>query len=318
MPYLISTLFFFFAMLLFFRIARQFGINDRPNERSSHQETTIRGGGMVFTLAVMVAFFLGEVQWPLFLAVILVAVVSFVDDIRQLHQWPRFLAHFLAAFLILYAIGMGDLPFWWAPLLFLFLIGWVNIFNFMDGINGITVLYALVSLWSFYLIPAMEHDRELILLVGLSGLVFAFFNLRKKAITFAGDVGSIVMALLLGYLMLKAILLTQNPLYLVFFTVYALDGLVTLAIRLRKGENIFQPHRTHLYQYLVNEWGYGHQPVAVSYALIQLGINLFWIYGLGMDSFRWFPFLIFTGMALLVYGVVRWQVVQKAPQGEKK
>ncbi|MEX0884484.1 MAG: UDP-GlcNAc--UDP-phosphate GlcNAc-1-phosphate transferase, partial [Cyclobacteriaceae bacterium] len=111
-----------------------------------------------------------------------------------------------------------------------------------------------------------------------------------------------------------AIILTQNPIYLVLFTVYGLDALMTLAIRLYNRENIFKPHRSHLYQYLVNEWGYAHVQVAASYALIQLGINMVWIYGLGMDDFKWLPFSIFIGMAISVYGIIRWQVVKKTPQ----
>jgi UDP-N-acetylmuramyl pentapeptide phosphotransferase/UDP-N-acetylglucosamine-1-phosphate transferase len=84
-------------------------------------------------------------------------------------------------------------------------IGWINAFNFMDGINGITVLYALVSILTFGYLYQGEKSFSVLVSVGLSCLVFGFYNLRRKAKTFAGDVGSISMALFLAYFMLKII-----------------------------------------------------------------------------------------------------------------
>src|SRR5699024_10712706 len=96
MIYLIITIIFFACLLLYFRIADRFNIIDRPNERSSHHTVTIRGGGIIFPLAVILAFILGYASWPLTLAVFMVALVSFVDDIHPLSQLPRFGTHLLA------------------------------------------------------------------------------------------------------------------------------------------------------------------------------------------------------------------------------
>src|SRR5690606_12823228 len=141
--YLIATLLLLASLLLYFRIADRFNIIDKPNERSSHKSLTIRGGGIVFSIAVLMAFILGYASWPLTLAVLMVATVSFVDDIRPLSQLPRFAVHILASLLVLYEVGLGEYAFWWIPIALFLLLGWVNIFNFMDGINGITVLYSL-------------------------------------------------------------------------------------------------------------------------------------------------------------------------------
>lgn len=302
--YLIITLVLITSLVFYFRIADRFNIIDKPNERSSHTTTTIRGGGIVFSLAVLIAFFLGYASWVLTLAIILVAVVSFVDDLHPLSQLPRFLIHLLASALVVYEVALYGFSLWWIPVVLFFLIGWINIFNFMDGINGITVLYALVSITSFALLPIHQEHLELLVIMGLSCLVFGYFNIRKKAKTFAGDVGSVAMALFLGYFMYKTIVITHNPFYLLFFTVYAVDGCFTIFFRLIRRENIFRPHRTHLYQYLANEMKIQHVFVSVFYALIQLGINLFLIYEVDMKSLPYVEgivlVLFYCGLYLLV------------------
>jgi UDP-N-acetylmuramyl pentapeptide phosphotransferase/UDP-N-acetylglucosamine-1-phosphate transferase len=148
----------------------------------------------------------------------------------------------------------------------------------MDGINGITVLYALVAIVSFAYLPINEGSLPLLITMGLSCVVFGIFNVRKKAKTFAGDVGSISMALFLGYFMIKAIVNSGQLGYILFFSVYGIDAVVTISSRLLKKENIFQPHRSHLYQYLANEMGYSHVAVSIIYAVLQLGINSIVLY----------------------------------------
>ncbi|HQF47878.1 MAG TPA: UDP-GlcNAc--UDP-phosphate GlcNAc-1-phosphate transferase, partial [Flavobacterium alvei] len=143
----------------------------------------------------------------------------------------------------------------------------------MDGINGITVLYALTAIISFSVLPVHGTSLPLLITLGLSCLVFGFFNVRKIAKTFAGDVGSISLALFLGYFMIKTIVLTGQIGYILFFSVYGIDAVITILFRIKKKENIFEAHRSHLYQYLVNEHGYSHILIAVLYAIIQLLVN---------------------------------------------
>ncbi|MDO6440375.1 glycosyltransferase family 4 protein [Cyclobacterium sp. 1_MG-2023] len=305
MYYIIVFLLLLVAQLLYFIIAKKFSIIDKPNERSSHTKPTIRGGGVIFVLAVLLAWIMGVASWPLALGIVLVGAVSMVDDIRPLHQLPRISVHLLATGLLIYDISQGTSLGLWIPVLFFLLIGWTNLFNFMDGINGITVLYALVALITFYQLPALEGDQELIALVGISSLVFAWFNVRKKAKTFAGDVGSISMAMVLGYLMIKVIFITQNPFYLFFFSLYGIDACMTIFIRLSKKENIFNPHRTHLYQYLANEKGFSHLSISFAYAGLQLLINLVWIYGVGLSEINWLAGLVFVAVLIPLYFVLR-------------
>lgn len=259
--------------LLYFKIADHFNIIDKPNSRSSHTAITLRGGGIIFPVASILAFLLGYASWELTLAVTLVALVSFIDDIKPLSQLPRFATHVVAVGLVFYDLDLFTESVWLLPIVFVMLIGWVNAFNFMDGINGITVLYALTAIVSFSFLSVNESSLPMLITMGLCCLAFGIFNVRKKAKTFAGDVGSISMALFLGYFMIKTIMETGQLSYLLLFSVYGIDAVITIVKRLMKKENIFQPHRSHLYQYLANEMGYSHVAVALLYTVVQLSIN---------------------------------------------
>lgn len=264
--------------LIYFKIADHFNIIDKPNNRSSHTTVTLRGGGIIFPIAIIIAFILGYCSLWVTIAVFIVALVSFIDDIRPLSQLPRFTTHLIAVCLICYDLNLFTQALWLLPIIFILMIGWINAFNFMDGINGITVLYALSAIIAFSLLDVNESSVPLLVTMGLSCIAFGIFNLRKKAKTFAGDVGSISMAVFLGYFMIKTILDTDQIGFLLFFAVYGIDAVITIAKRLKKKENIFEAHRSHLYQYLANEMKYSHLTVAGGYGVTQLILNLGLIY----------------------------------------
>jgi UDP-N-acetylmuramyl pentapeptide phosphotransferase/UDP-N-acetylglucosamine-1-phosphate transferase len=297
--------------LIYFKIADRYNIIDKPNNRSSHTSITLRGGGIIFPIAVSIGYFLGYVSWEIALAVILVATVSFVDDIRPLPQLPRFASHVIAVALVFYDLELFSESLWLLPIVFVLLIGWINAFNFMDGINGITVLYALTAIVSFSFLSINESSLPILITMGLSCLVFGLFNLRKKAKTFAGDVGSISMALFLGYFMIKTIIETGQLGYILFFSVYGIDAIITIVVRLKNKENIFQPHRSHLYQYMANEMGYSHILVSFIYAGIQLLINGLVVYIAMRGDLNYF-FIIGTLLILtLIYLLIRRSVFRK-------
>lgn len=297
--------------LFYFKIADKYNIIDKPNSRSSHTSITLRGGGIIFPIALSIACLLGYISWPVTLGVVLVAVVSFIDDIKPLPQLPRFVSHVLAVGLVFYELHLFYEPLWLLPIVFVLLIGWINAFNFMDGINGITVLYALAAIASFSFLPINEASLPLLITMGLSCLAFGIFNVRKKAKTFAGDVGSISMALFLGYFMIKTIIESGQLGYILFFSIYGIDAVITIITRLLRKENIFQPHRSHLYQYLANEMGYSHILVAFIYAGFQLVINAFVVY---MDVNGYLTLLFIGGFLVLltfIYLLVRNFVIRK-------
>ena len=300
MLYLGLLILFIGIELFYFKIADKYNIIDKPNSRSSHTAVTLRGGGILFPIAIIVACLLGYVSWEIAVAVTLVATVSFIDDIKPLSQLPRFGSHIIAVALVFYDLNLFSEALWLLSIVFVLMIGWVNAFNFMDGINGITVLYALIAIVSFAMLPTNEYSLPLLITMGISCFVFGLFNVRKKAKTFAGDVGSISMALFLGYLMIKTVMETGQFGFILFFSVYGIDAVITIISRLRKKENIFEAHRSHLYQYLANEKGYSHIVVALYYAVIQLVINLFAIY---MDKHGYLSVYV-LGLSLIVLTLV--------------
>jgi UDP-N-acetylmuramyl pentapeptide phosphotransferase/UDP-N-acetylglucosamine-1-phosphate transferase len=314
MEYLVLFFLFVGIELVYFKIADRYDIIDKPNSRSSHSSITLRGGGIVFPLAIMVAFFLKDVSWALTVAVLLVAVISFVDDIKPLSQLPRFASHVIAVGLVFYDLNLFSEAIWLIPVVFVLMIGWVNAFNFMDGINGITVLYALSAIISFSLIDVNHSNLPLLITMGLSCLVFGIFNVRKKAKTFAGDVGSISMALFLGYFMIKTIMDSGQLGYLLFFSVYGIDAVVTILYRIKKKENIFQPHRSHLYQYLANERRLSHVLVSVIYAGVQLLINGLLIYMQSKGELSLLFSFVFLLSIALVYLLIRMVIIRKINQ----
>jgi UDP-N-acetylmuramyl pentapeptide phosphotransferase/UDP-N-acetylglucosamine-1-phosphate transferase len=313
MHYIIITLVLFSLELIYFRIADKYNIIDKPNHRSSHSSITLRGGGIIFPIAILMAFLLGYVGWTVTLAVILVAIVSFIDDIKPLSPLPRFGSHILAVLLIAYDLHLFQEVFWALPLVMILLIGWINAFNFMDGINGIAVLYALVAIASFSVLPIHVSSLPLLITMGLSCLVFGFFNVRKRAKTFAGDVGSISMAVFLGYFLFKTILETGQIGYMLFFYIYGIDAIITIFYRIKKRENILEPHRSHLYQYLANEWGYSHIVISVIYAVLQLLVNGIIIYLDHEGELSISIFVLILSVVTFVYLAVRFFVIRKMP-----
>ena len=294
--------------LFYFKIADTYNIIDKPNSRSSHSKITLRGGGVIFPIAVLLSCFLGYVSIAVTIAILLVALVSFIDDIKPLSQLPRILVQTIAVVLVFWDLGMFQDMIWLFPVVFVFLVGWVNCFNFMDGINGITVLYALVTIASFACLKTNQPNLELLITMMLSCIVFGIFNVRKSAKAFAGDVGSISMAIFLGYFMLKTLVETNQLGYILFFLVYSTDSVLSIVQRISKKENIFEPHRSHLYQYLVNELKYPHVVVASGYAILQLLINALLIFldSRGMLSLT--VVFIIIGISATTYFVIKKRV----------
>lgn len=302
---------YFLLFELYLRLAKRWNITDVPNHRSSHTKVTVRGGGIIFVVGAITAFVLGYIGvWPL-LGLIISALAGFVDDIRPLPRRARLLAHLTGLTILLWGGGLLVLPWWLLLVILILFTGWVNAFNFMDGINGITAFYSLVLLGTFYWMPDLEAFQDFILVLGISVLVFTFYNARKKAVAFAGDVGSISMAFVIGFLLLELMFLTGDLFYILFVAVYGIDAVITILIRLWQKENIFRPHRRHLYQYMANELQISHLKVSGIYAISQLLINfsvIFWFQGLELTLLKTMIILIFLA---LLYVAVRFLVRQK-------
>ncbi|UWY28626.1 glycosyltransferase family 4 protein [Flavobacterium sp. TR2] len=279
MEYTILGIILMIIMLLYFKIADHFNIIDKPNERSSHKEITLRGGGIIFWFSALI-YFLQNIQsnYFFFTGITLVSLVSFWDDIQSLSNKIRIAVHFLSITLIFHDLNLFHLmPVWGVVVSYVLAIGLINAYNFMDGINGITGLYTLVVMGSLLYVNTKIQlfiDGMFIKYAIIASLVFLFFNYRKKAKCFAGDVGSIAIAFWIIYLVVKLILVTESLIWLLFLAVYGVDAVCTILHRLYLKQNIFEAHRLHLYQILSNEYKMQHRLVSLLYALAQAGISL--------------------------------------------
>lgn len=263
--------------LAYFRIADCFNIIDKPNLRSSHKTIVLRGGGVIFLFAVwLYAAFFGLSYIWFFIGLTIVGVVSFVDDVHSLPDSLRLVAQFTAMFLMFYQFGILNLKDWWIVLIALIVcVGIINAYNFMDGINGITGGYSLAVLAPLIYLNARYEfiSMPYLYVVGLSLLVFCFFNFRNKAKCFAGDVGSISIAFILLFALGKLILQTGDFAYIVFLAVYGADTILTICHRIQLHENLGEAHRKHAFQIMANELGIPHVTVSSLYMAIQLVIS---------------------------------------------
>ena len=287
MYYIIILVLLFVAELFYFRVADKFNIIDKPNERSSHSRITLRGGGIIFYVGALAYFLSNHWEYPWFmLALTLITFISFVDDIRSTSQGLRLVFHFTAMALMFYQWGLFSLSWWWIIIALIICTGIINAYNFMDGINGITGGYSLVILGALAYINSEITtfvEPALINTVLCAVLVFCFFNFRKKAKCFAGDVGSVSIAFILLFLIGKLIIKTEDFSWIILLSVYGVDSVLTIIHRLMLHENIGLPHRKHMYQLMANELKIPHVGVSLIYmgaqALVILGYFCFVRYG---------------------------------------
>lgn len=261
------------AQLVYFRLADHFNIIDKPNNRSSHTKITLRGGGIVFYMGVLFYFLLCGFQYPwLFAGFTLIALISFVDDIKPQSSKLRLSVHFVAMLLMFNQLGLYQTPWYFALIALIFCTGVLNAYNFMDGINGITGGYSLVvvgALWYINTYQVAFVDSNLLYFLLMSLLVFNFFNFRTKAKCFAGDVGAISIAFVIVFMLCLLILKTKDISYIMLLGLYGVDSILTIIHRILLKEHIFKPHRKHLYQLMANELKIPHVWVSSIYMLIQ-------------------------------------------------
>lgn len=305
------------AELVYFKIADKCNIIDKPNERSSHSTIVLRGGGVIFTLSIIAWAILMVVQGnsisvylPFLCGLVMVAGISFVDDIHSLPDSVRMGVQILAVLLMFWSIGLyGVFESWlWmvvvAAIALFFCVGATNVINFMDGINGITAGYAFAMLLPLLLVNRdkgfVEESYLIVAIIGV--LVFSIFNFRPrgKAKCFAGDVGSIGIAFIILFALGRLMLATKDVTWIVFFLVYGIDGSLTIFHRIMLHENLGQAHRKHAYQLMANELKMSHVVVSLLYMAIQLVVSLGFIYLCPATVLAHWIYLIGAGIVLAV------------------
>ena len=313
--FLLSGLLSWGLVGLLVRWAPQFGLVDRPNERSSHTRVTPRGGGIGFVLTMLLLGSGGlfwrdsatPLVWLTYLGTgLFIAAISLWDDFHSLGAGIRFLCHFAAAGLVLWQVGgfhVFDVPglgSWQLGILgvglsVLWIVGLTNVYNFMDGIDGIAGLQGAVAGVAWALAGAWLQAPWVVLLGALlagSCTGFLVHNWSPAKI-FMGDVGSAFLGFSFGVLPLLAVSSIHNsgeapvgrlPVFAVMVVwPFIGDGLLTFFRRVCKREKVWVAHRSHLYQRLI-QCGWSHTRVTLLYglwAVISSGIGLVYLRGNG-------------------------------------
>lgn len=266
----IGLLAFEFAYMI---LAKSVGIVDVPHHQSSHTGTIIRGGGIVFYLSYLLWFVFCGCQYPMiFAGLTIMAVTSFVDDVHSISPKLRLVLQFAAMIVMLYETHVFNLPLQPLLLLSVACVGAINIYNFMDGVNGMTGGYSLIVLLALLYVNNYQRefiDNELLFFVLIADLIFCLFNFRRKAKCFAGDVGSLSMGFIVIFLLLKLIFMVGHMHWIAFIAVYLVDGGLTILHRIMLKENILKPHKKHAYQIMANELKMPHLKVSVIYMGLQ-------------------------------------------------
>jgi UDP-GlcNAc:undecaprenyl-phosphate GlcNAc-1-phosphate transferase len=286
MDYILLFIVLVIVSLIYIKFAKRFNILDNPNARSSHTIPTIHGGGILFYVALILFFILSGLQYYwLILGTTLVAIVSFIDDLNPLTPKLRFSFQLIGSVLLLIEANFGYNLF---ILFFILIMGiaFINAFNFMDGINAITGFYSSIVLGGFLYIDIFIidfiNDKILIFSI-ISILVFGFYNFRKNALFFAGDIGSVTLAMIIflaGSLFFKE---TNSPTVFLMLGVYGVETLLTIIRRYFLGQNITEAHREHLYQKIVDNRGVSHVRLSFYYAILQLLLFIEALYILTLD-----------------------------------
>jgi len=244
---------------------------DNPNERSLHDTPVPRTGGLAVMLTVMVGGIALDAPWVTLGCALGLAIVSFVDDRGGLPARLRFLAQAIAAAVWL-LFALPDAPLWLLPLLFLAIVWVTNLYNFMDGMDGLAGGMAAFGFGAYavaYWTAGLAQSALFAASIATVALVFLRFNFHPARM-FMGDAGSIPLGFLAAVVGIEGWRDGVWPIWfpIAVFSPFIFDATVTLTRRATRGERVWEAHRSHYYQRLV-QLGWGHRNTALAeYALM--------------------------------------------------
>ncbi|MDZ4099879.1 MAG: glycosyltransferase family 4 protein [Methylophilaceae bacterium] len=263
------TLFCLFVLL---KTKLRFLAIDQPNERSLHTTITPRTGGLAIMAGILLTWlFIGVTYEWIILPLVLVAV-SLIDDIRGLKARWRFLAQFLVCMAFL-ALHPHDIAVWMMPIVLLAMVWMVNLYNFMDGSDGLAGGMAVIGFGAYAGAAYLGGYPDMFVVCAtISGacLAFLIFNFHPAKI-FMGDSGSIPLGFLAAALGIWGWQQTLWPVWfpILVFSPFIMDATMTLMKRLLRGEKVWLAHKSHYYQRLV-QMGWGHRKTAITHYILML------------------------------------------------
>lgn len=252
-------------------------LTDIPNERSSHDRPTPKGGGIGILVAFSVAGIISGINPFILIAASTLSLVSFWGDFRDVSRRLRLMVQFLAAGVVIWVSGfdVGVMGFFiWV----FFIAGTANFYNFMDGINGVAAITAIIASFLVFAVSGFRPDayNMAFLSIGFACLGFLPFNVPAARV-FMGDVGSILIGFWFGFMVFEKTGTGETGTFFLmisFMLPFYVDSISTIVMRLMKGENIATPHRSHVYQILANQAGIPHWKVSALYGACQLFTGL--------------------------------------------
>ena len=311
----------FFSSFVLANLIRRYTLKknliDLPNDRSLHTIPTPRGGGLSIVVTFFIAIsFVSSLSQDIYIALVgsgaLIAVIGFWDDHGHIAARWRLLSHFIAAAWVMFWLG-GIPEFqlfgfsidagWIGMVIVAFLLVWLlNLFNFMDGIDGIAASETIFVSFSgayFSWVNGFESLSFLSFLLAVSTTGFLILNWFPAKI-FMGDVGSSFLGLMLG--VIAYVYIIEGGLiwiWLILLAIFLVDSGVTLIKRVLNGERWYEAHCSHAYQNAARKWG--HKKVTVSVIII----NFFWLLPLAVisqlmpDLGLWITLLAFTPLIVV-------------------
>ena len=267
---------------------RKKSILDHPNERSSHTIPTPRGGGLGIMLSILPAWLMFALSskeflspdfisvFAVFFGAVLLAVISWLDDKKSLNANIRLLAQAIAILPALFLLSPdklvfgGHLPLFLDRLLtFGAWIWFVNLFNFMDGIDGIASVEAISIVAGMIIFSFNQDSSVMALSLAIAGASAAFMAWNwHPAKVFMGDVGSVPLGYLLAWLLINLAIQGFFVAAIILPLYFVADATITLVKRLLNGEKIWQAHKKHFYQRAVQN-GFSHSQVSVRIAIVN-------------------------------------------------
>lgn len=273
MEYLLVGILLLALEMIYMKAAVKLKIFDLPHHQSSHSGVVVRGGGIIFYIAFVLWSVSHGFHWGgCLLGLTILASVSLIDDIHNVNPKIRLFCQFVAILVMFYFSRLLDNSPHVILLLAIACVGTVNIYNFMDGINGMTGGYSLVV--SLALLYVNEYHvqfapRSLIIYVIIAIIVFNVFNFKRHAKCFAGDVGSLSIGFILVFFVLRLALKGHSMSWMAMLIVYMVDGGLTILHRILLRENLMKPHKKHAYQIMTNELKMPHLVVSGIYMGLQ-------------------------------------------------
>ena len=278
MIYLYVILLLVAAEILYLLLAKKFDFFEVKNDEvGADTRRPLKEAGIVFWIAaVLFALFNPtESAWWFLAGITLIALLGLWDDMKNVPTWVRLFLHLVAASIAFHFTGVfAEITWWNLIVVYLGFIGVLYAFKFMDGIHGMTGLYALAVLLPILYINhyTESFEREDFMAYPiLAASVFLIFNLGRKSIT--GDVGSLSVGFWIATALILLIMETRDWVWTGLVMVYGVDSLMTIGHHTYLRKPLLKREKLHFYQVMANELRLDDRLVSILYAAIQLGVS---------------------------------------------